>query len=624
MVAESVALGAIAIGFAVWLHRVWTQPFDEPLRSTGPDNTIITSMVRALQDHGWYFHNPSLNAPFGQQFFDFPHAGESLQLAVIRLFALVTPSAGAAVNLYYLTGFGLLAGVTHAVLRHLRFGPWAAAAVALLFTFLPYHFWHTTDHLYRSTYLSVPLAALVVLRVLAWRTTFLRSPDEPVGGWRNLRRAVRARPIITTALSCVVIATFETMLIAFLLASLALAAIVVAIRRHDVGVLGAAGGVVLVTGLAFALAMAPNLDFWWRNGTNPEVAKRSVVEQETYGLKLSQVVLPSPDHRIEAIGAPARKASKGSRLYSEGGQNLGLIGTVGLAAALFGLVTRGLRRDAHEEVHDPELLVEHAGLMSLVLILLATVSGLAMLLSLAGFAQIRVWNRAVILLAFFAFLPVGVWIDRFLARPRPPRGRHSRLAALGLVAALVVFGLWDTANLRGVRYGTPANLSQLQTFTAATARALPRGSVLFQFPVVDFPENHPRARMRSLDEILPYLWSDGLRWSSGGINGRPDADWQRKVSDRDPTPYLAALRGLGFDAIEVDTYGYADGGAQLTAALRAALGAPISSSPDGRWVAFDLRPWAAREGLSAGDLRAAATRLVGPKLAARLPSPPNP
>lgn len=621
MALEAGALAALATAVAALLYRVWDQPFDEPLRSTGPDTSIILTMVRSLQDHGWYFHNPSLNAPFGQQFFDFPHAGESLQLAVIRLFGLVTPSAGAAMNLYYLVGFGLLVAVTHVVLRHLRLGAWSAAAIALLYTFLPYHFWHTEDHLYRSTYLTAPLAALVILRVLAWRGTFLRQPAEPVGGWRGLRHALRWRTVASTAALCLAIATFETMLIAFMLASLSLAALVVAVRRREAGVLVATGGVIAVTALTFALVMAPNLDFWWRNGTNPEVAKRSPVEQETYGLKISQLVLPSPDHRIDAVGSPARRASKGSRLYSEGGQNLGLVGTVGLVAAVFGLITRGLRRRSDEAVSDPDLLQEHAGLLTLVLILLATVSGLAMLLSLAGFAQVRVWNRSVVLIAFFALLTVGIGIDRFLARARAGRGWRSRPVALLAVVALVSFGVWDTANLRGVRYGTPADLGQLRSFTAAAEEALPHDAAVFQLPVLDFPEADPHERMRSLDQMLPYLWSDGLRWSAGGINGRPDADWQRRVDAQDPRDDLPALRGLGFDAISVDTYGYADGGAAVTAHLTAMLGAPIAASPDRRWMAWDLQAWAAQQGLSGADLHTAAKALVGDELAARIPAP---
>lgn len=618
---EASGLAVFSIAFASWLYRVWEQPFDEPLRSTGPDVTIITSMVKALQDHGWYFHNSSLNAPFGQQFFDFPHAGESLQLALIRVFALFTSSPGAAVNLYYLTGFGMLAALTHVVLRHLRLGAWAAGSVALLYTFLPYHFWHTEDHLYRSTYLTVPLAALVILRVLAWRSTFLHDPDRPPRSLADLRGAVRWRPVASTAAMCAAIATFETMLIAFMLSGLCLAALVVALRRRDPGVLAAAGAVVVATGLTFALAVAPTLDFWARNGTNKSAAKRSPVEQETYGLKISQMLLPSPDHRIDALGAPSRTVTKKSPLHSEGGQNLGLIGAAGFLMALYGLVSLGLRRDVRAvPLDDPGLVREHSGLMTLVMTLLATVSGMALLLSLAGFAQVRVWNRSVVLIAFFSLLTVGLEIDRRLKAAAEGGDRKKHRVALAAVVLLATFGLWDTANLRGVRYGVPANLSQLQTFTHATEKALPTGAAVFQLPVLDFPESDPHERMRSLDQILPYLWSDDLRWSAGGIIGRPDTDWQRKVNGDDPTNDLPALRGLGFDAISVDTFGYADGGDAVTAKLRAALGEPMSQSPDGRWVAWDLRPWAERNGVDAAELRQAAIRMVGAELYGEIPA----
>jgi hypothetical protein len=74
---------------------------------------------------------------------------------------------------------------------------------------------------------------------------------------------------------------------------------------------------------------------------------------------------------------------------------------------------------------------------------------------------------------------------------------------------------------------------------------------------------------------------------------------------------LAALRGLGFDAILLDTHGYDDGGKAAVADLTAALGTPQLTSANGRWLLWDIRPWAERTGLTDAQARAAARRLVG-------------
>ena len=122
------------------------------------------------------------------------------------------------------------------------------------------------------------------------------------------------------------------------------------------------------------------------------------------------------------------------------------------------------------------------------------------------------------------------------------------------------------------------------------------------------------------EELLPYLWSTDLRWSYGGTKGRPEADWQQRVSSSDPAQSLAGLVGLGFDGILMDTYNYDDGGAAAMASLVPILGQPtIVGGPEGRFRFWDLRGYQAQAGLSDAAVRDAARALVGPLLA-RLPA----
>ena len=57
-------------------------------------------------------------------------------------------------------------------------------------------------------------------------------------------------------------------------------------------------------------------------------------------------------------------------------------------------------------------------------------------------------------------------------------------------------------------------------FVAAIERQLPKNAMVFQLPVVDFPEHSAIERL-SADDLIKegYLHSKTLRWSAGGDPG---------------------------------------------------------------------------------------------------------
>jgi len=253
-------------------------------------------------------------------------------------------------------------------------------------------------------------------------------------------------------------------------------------------------------------------------------------------------------------------------------------------------------------------------MLTLVLVLFATVSGLSMLLSLKGFAQIRVWNRAVVLIAFFSLLVVAIGLERLLGVIAGRIRRPGRAVAAGTLASIAVlgFGLWDTAVPFPTDY--PAITRQAladKGFVTEVERRLPAGAAVFELPVVPFPETPMVNELEDYREAVPYQYSRTLRWSYGGMKGRPQADWQRKVPSDAPVPALAGLRGLGFDGIVVFTRGYADGGAAVAGRLSAVLGPPEVQSGDGTKIFWDLRDYGRISGLGPRELRTAARALAG-------------
>ena len=92
------------------------------------------------------------------------------------------------------------------------------------------------------------------------------------------------------------------------------------------------------------------------------------------------------------------------------------------------------------------------------------------------------------------------------------------------------------------------------------------------------------------DSGKPYLHTSDIRWSYGSMVGRP-ADWSAQVSTLPPQDLIPTVAAAGFNAIEVDRFGFADNGSALEGVLRKKLGPPVVVSNDGRHALYDLRPY---------------------------------
>lgn len=629
-------VAAISVAMAAFRFRIWSQSFSVPLMTAGTDDLQIAAIVRSIRETGWYFTNPDLGAPFGQQLYDFPHAGESLQILALRVLTLFSVRPYWAMNVYFIAGFAALAFVTYLVLAHMRFRFGTAAVVSLLYTWLPYHFMHGQFHLFRSAYLSAPLGVLLIFWVLSWKDRFLVDPAGAVWGPRRLAGNLRWPRVWAAVGVCAFIGVFETMTMAFVLVAMVFSALVSTIRNRDIGdLVGALVAGVLIAA-TFAVAFLPNYQFKADNGGNEAAGARYPSEQITYGLQISKMVLPVADHDIGALARLLPRSQDHSPTAGESGQNLGMLGAVGLLVLLYGAVANRLDTRAGREVWNRHRLWVQAGLVTIVTILFATMSGFALVLSVLGFSQIRVWNRAVVLIAFCSMLMVAIGLEKIVAALRRRfdswaadrmSGRARRVGVAGvsalLLVAVAVFGLWDT----DVSYAS----SRSNAWQDRRARVLMNldeqivdhfgdDAMLFQLPVIPYPEAPSRNDMLDYEGLLPYLYSDGLRFSYGATRGRRDADWQvNKVDNNDPGRALPGLRGLGFDAILVDTHGYGDRGAVVTEQLGVDLGPPVIASIGGRWLVWDLRGIAETLDLSEADLQEAATALVGRRLMAELP-----
>jgi hypothetical protein len=601
-VVDVVGVTATTIGLLVITLRLWEAnlriPFvynatDEPPLAYGPDAPYYLMLAKGLVEHGSYLRITNLGWPFSLQIYDNPESGDNLQFALLRGFGFVLRDAVLTVNIYYLFTFVAVALAAWFVLRRLGISRLVAVVVAILYTFLPYHFARGEAHLLLSGYFMVPIATLLILRVLSDDPPFTARSG---GRWRV---DLGNRSALLWLLACAAVGSTGPYYAFFAVLLLGVAVVVdlVARRSWRRTLSGAiAAGAVLVVLL---LNLSPSFLYWASHGQNDEAIPRGISETEVNGLRVAELVLPRVDHRIEAFADAQRKSDRFSPVRtSERGQQLGIIGAggfVGLLGFTLGRLLR--RRPADDPERSPPTLGSRAeiaqrlGLLTIVAVVVAAVSAFSLLISAVGVRYIRSYNRISVFIAFFALVAVAFALD-WLVR-RLPRWHGRAVLAVVVCAGVLLVGVFDQTSSSDVPDYDALERAwdSDEVFMHRIERELGAGAAVFQFPYVFFPEAGMIVGTGPYDQVRGWLHADSLRWSWGSVRGR-EGDWQGALSRLEPTDALDALTAVGFAGLMIDRAGYEDRGALMEYGYTTTLGQEPQVSPDGRLLFYDLGPWA--------------------------------
>lgn len=557
---EGLLVTAAAQLLAVLVLGMWSRDrVAQPLVGRS-DIVFHAALVRSMQLTGWHSAGPYVGAPNGQDLADFPLGGDNAQLVALRLLAELPIGAFTVVNLYYLLSFGLIAGVTHLTLRSLGSDAVPAAGTSFLYAFLPYHFVHGPNHLFISMYVAVPIAILLAVWVADGRLS-----------WRNpwWRWATAGAFVLVVGSASAYYAVFGTICIVT-------AAGVGAVRARSprpalVGALTAAA-----IAAVLSANLGPTLLHRRAEGENIEVAQRTAVDSETYGLRPATLVVPEPTHRIPSFASRGRAVNDVPDA-GEPGHSLGLVGVLGLVVLLSACFA-GLGGGKVPPV------LGFLGAMFLVTLLVGARGGGSYLIALAGFTEIRSWGRTSVVIALLGLGALAL-VASVAAR------RVGRPAVALTTAVLVVIGLIDQIPLHPTpeRGSTIVEVAMERKLVQELEEVLPSGAMVYQMPYMRFPEAGPRARMFDYDALNPYVLGAGdLRWSYGGMRGR-SADWQELWMAQPVPVQLRAVAAAGFAALWVNRRGYDDGAADLLPQLTALIGATPRFSDDGMLAWYDLR-----------------------------------
>jgi phosphoglycerol transferase len=600
---DAAGVAAATIGLLVVTLRLWEAnlrvPFvynatDRPPLAYAPDAPYYLMLTKGLVEHGSYLRIPNLGWPFSLQLYDNPETGDNLQLALLRGLGFILCDAVLTVNVYYLLTFVAVSLAAWFVLRRLGVSRLVAAVVAILYSFVPYHFARGEAHLLLSGYFMVPIATLLILQVLSDDPPFTARRESPERRWRIALWSRRAVPWILACMALGSTGPYYAFFAALLLGAAVVADFVARRSWQRVASGAVATGIVVVVLL---LNLSPSFLYWAVHGQNDQAIPRGVSETEMNGLRIAELVLPRVDHRIDAFADAQRKSDRFSPVAtSERGQQLGLIGAIGFVGLLVFTLSRLLRRRGDDGSRAPPLdpradVGKRLGLLTVVAVIVAAVSGFSLLISAVGVRYIRSYNRISVFIAFFALVAVAFALDWVVARVPRWRGR-AFIAGVVCVAVLAVGVADQTSSADVPDYKALERAwDSDDVFMHGIQRDLGSGAAVFQLPYVFFPEAGFIIGTGPYDQVRGWLHADSLRWSWGSVRGR-EGDWQGAVVRLPAPEALDALTAVGFTGLMIDRAGYEDGGAVIEAEYTSTLGQEPRVSPDRRLLFYDLRPWA--------------------------------
>jgi hypothetical protein len=544
-----------------WTAAAWQTPLTYLSDPEKGDVLGFLAQFKATADgHMWPFmftNVPELGAPHVANWDDFPIPEKPLFLVVglfVKMFGLF---AGA--NLAVMLAHILAAVGFYVACRVLNGAMVLAFAGAIVFAFARYAFAHGLHHLPVTYYWHVPLCFVVCEWVI-------RGGGIKFGTGRY-----------KFALAVALLTGLQNPYYMNMFAQLVLLGALLQGYRQGWRAALPALSLVAISTVAFVLLIANTPIYGLINGSNSGAITRDYHWLEVYGLKLVDLVLPPPDHPFPPFADLAQAHLKQIILSPGEYPPSNYLGLLGLAA-LAGLIVHSLRR----VVDEGRLPLE--AWFFLWIVLYAEVGGFNSIGGLFGIQLFRASTRYAI---FLLCLVLMYGVRRLSVQPwTRPVWTYVAAVALALVA------IWDQTP----PFITDSDLAETQhevdsdrQFALKMQQALPPQAMVFQIPIMDFPES-PAAGVGSYDHFRPYLYTTQLRYSFGSDKGRPQDQWQHDIAQMSFDGVVQRLESYGFGALYINRNAFQDHGDSLVKQLKSSGHDQVFTSDRGDLLCVLLKP----------------------------------
>ena len=519
-----------------------------PFSYSGDGLAYLWNVQRVIEG-AWYFTNDRSGFPFGSNHLDYPTSDTGSYL-VLKLLGLIFSTSIAAQNLYYLLGFSFAAVAGYLVSRSIGITRHFSIVVALIYAFTSFHFGRI-GHLFFTWYFVAPLFFYVGFRLFFEKLIFTNTQ---IGLKTKLLNAFGL--FILTSFG-IYYAFFGCMVIA--LCTMMAAAVNRSWRHVNEG-LATLG----LTVLGVLLNVLPSLIHLFQNGENREGVNRFAAESELYALKITQLLLPRGDHRLDSFFEFASKYNGFFPLVTENiSASMGAVGSLGflllvavsLISPFFYFKTNDL---VVPDKASAQMRFQVLAALSLGMVLMGTLGGFSSLFAMLISSSIRSWNRVSIFITFISVLACLMAIELLVQK-------YTKLAYLKFVSISVAFiilvlGVLDQTSkpCHSCTLANSALAKNDQVFIETIEKSLPKGSAIYQLPYVPYSDSGSVNNLGAYDQARGHVHSKHLKWSFGGVRGR-EGDWfYRKLALLPLREQVTVVSAMGFAGIYIDKRGFID------------------------------------------------------------------
>ncbi|MCW1970785.1 MAG: hypothetical protein KIH69_021965 [Anaerolineae bacterium] len=517
----------VIIAIWSWGHgKITFESWKIPISNAGDGLDVMAISKAYLQNEinpFTYQFVSRLGAPFGANWTDFSVTDDLSYFTIGVLGRLV--GLGFATNLVLILIHLLNAFAYLYLARSFRVNWYLAYASAILFSFSTYAWYRGLAHF------NLMLYGQIALYLTALYATFSKQKlpiSKMILGWGIAFLTGIFNPYYT--LMCVLLTGVV---------------FVLHLTRGDKNRCVYLISLLAASMLGFGLMNLNTLIFNWEFGYNPAATVRSLLGLAIYALKPSDLLLPA-QHRWTEIRnftqinyyVQGRARDEGDTVY------IGIFAITGLIFLTF-MLFQSIQKNKIK--HIP---IELSWLI--VLMLYAITGGVNSLVGALGFQFFRATNRFSILIMCIGLLYFIRQINRI-----------KNITIKNLCSIMILaLGIWDQAPVFVGRLPLqPTNYedhpyNQDRRMGVIMEQNLSPNAMVFQFPVVSYPEAPPIRSMTDYEHFRPYLHTNTLRFSYGDVKGRANTEWQQRLSSQPFSESIPFLEAAGFEAVMMHKKAY--------------------------------------------------------------------
>lgn len=527
-IVEVVLLTIITILFVSIVYKIWERDIRVPIVFDG-DGLGAAMTIRNLIDGNGIFEYPRLSAPYAENIY---LQDNFLQLLIVKILILFSKDVGLVTNLYWLLTYLLTSYTMYWFCRKMRLKRVVSFSCAIVYNFLPYHYFRTAHFWLFGCYL-IPLVSWVIIYIAE------KENDKP-------DKKAWIKVILFSFLlgmSSIYYSLFYLILV--------LAAGTYSFFHDKKGqaikeVLCAVVSNVIAIFLVDILPCVIN-----SSSTISETAsQRALGNVYVYSLNFIYLFLPIPGHRIPFFSNITIDIFEQLGMNTEGYMiMLGLAMSVGCVASICALF---FTKD--------EGRLRILGMLVLVSVLVSTIGGLDVFIGYFISSSVRCYNRYSVFIAVFSCLAFGMIIDKIELKKKMLQYLLISIITIGAVfdQTSACFSQYASYNILSKEYVYDYEETEdiyyvIDDFIDKVENMIEDDTMVFQLPIVSTSNGGIELEYQ---QIQSYICSEKIRWSTNAVAIGKQYKMLQKIGNFSYDQMIDSLIVEGFTGILIDRTEY--------------------------------------------------------------------